>query len=436
MSIPQAWLHTPKVETYNDLISQRRKNTIPDPSYDLDCDGVVGAHDLVLASKFDFDKDGKLNSQERENALKAISQGYANQFVWGCESSGLNRSFRLIQKRGKVIVNEDFWKVRETYPDLPTDKKKSTKSQLENKRKDEAKEEAKKNEKRLNTVTNREISLDNFLCKEHYVESPAYSSIKEKREIEKKNARVRAGLSYEPKDLKDNDIAFSYNQKPQNTSFSDMKSTRKAEIIKQLNRTADLNHQTFYDKIENQKQYTGIKGRNIKDSINERRKFDVDHFEKIFGNYALGIHGKELPKYELNTQKLLNHDYPITNSQGENYDNPFINYNKEYHKIIHKKDEITKKPTQISHEIININNKSKVNSKFSTFHSNFMPNSVKLQETYHERLKLIKGKNYEKKKFKLFNNYDTTPPITQRLLLKNYSPGSKFKSITSTGFSR
>ncbi|OMJ91605.1 hypothetical protein SteCoe_5866 [Stentor coeruleus] len=436
MSIPQAWLHTPKVETRSELIIQRRLNSIPDPSFDLDGDGAVGAHDLVLASKFDCDKDGKLNSQERENALKAISQGYANQFVWGCESSGLNRSFRLVQKRGKVIIDEDFGKVRETYPDLPVDNKKSTKSRLENKRKDEAKEEAKKNEKRLNTVTNMELSLDNFLCKENYVERPAYSSVREKREIEKKNARVRAGLSYEPKDLKDNDIAFSYNQNPQNISFSDMKSTRRTELVNQLNNTADYTHQTFYEKIEKEKQYIGTEGRHLKDAINERRKYDVGHFERTFGNYALGIHGKELPKYEENTQELLKHDPMVTRSQSQNYDNPFTSYNKEHHKIEPKKDEITKKPTQILHDKIDIDNKNKLNSKFSTYHSNFMPHSARSQETYQERLKLIKGNNGEKKQFRFLSNYDITPPITQRLLFKNYSPGSKFKSITSTGFSK
>ena len=45
--------------TRSELIKIRRKERIPDPSYDLDQDGYVGNVDLVLSKRFDVDNDGK-----------------------------------------------------------------------------------------------------------------------------------------------------------------------------------------------------------------------------------------------------------------------------------------------------------------------------------------------------------------------------------------
>jgi hypothetical protein len=45
---------------------------MPDISFDLDGDGYVGNKDYVLAKVFDKDGDGKLNAEERKNALEAI----------------------------------------------------------------------------------------------------------------------------------------------------------------------------------------------------------------------------------------------------------------------------------------------------------------------------------------------------------------------------
>lgn len=43
-------------------LQQRRKaEAIPHISNDLDCDGIVGARDIVISKYFDLDRDGKLN---------------------------------------------------------------------------------------------------------------------------------------------------------------------------------------------------------------------------------------------------------------------------------------------------------------------------------------------------------------------------------------
>ena len=63
---------------------------IPHISNDLDGDGFVGNKDLVIAKHFDKDNDGRLNTAEKANAMKAIQEGFENQFVWGVEKSGVN----------------------------------------------------------------------------------------------------------------------------------------------------------------------------------------------------------------------------------------------------------------------------------------------------------------------------------------------------------
>lgn len=93
---------------------------IPHISYDLDGDGIVGVRDLVVASRFDEDRDGQLNPQEREKALKALREdNYEDNFEWGVEQSGANSEIRIFQKRGQIIKGEDFTVLKRTYPEHP-----------------------------------------------------------------------------------------------------------------------------------------------------------------------------------------------------------------------------------------------------------------------------------------------------------------------------
>lgn len=58
--------------TMTELTQKRQQQRMPDMSYDLDGDGYVGNRDFVLSKVFDKDGDGRLNSEERRNALDAI----------------------------------------------------------------------------------------------------------------------------------------------------------------------------------------------------------------------------------------------------------------------------------------------------------------------------------------------------------------------------
>ena len=68
---------------------------MPHPSFDLDGDGYVSLKDLFLAKQFDKDKDGRLNSQERQAAESALKEGYDKKFMFGLDRMGTGMmSFR------------------------------------------------------------------------------------------------------------------------------------------------------------------------------------------------------------------------------------------------------------------------------------------------------------------------------------------------------
>ena len=68
------------------LLELRKKENIPDISYDLDGDGYVGNRDYVLSKRFDIDGDGKLNPTEKKKALEAINNGIEKEYVWNLEN--------------------------------------------------------------------------------------------------------------------------------------------------------------------------------------------------------------------------------------------------------------------------------------------------------------------------------------------------------------
>lgn len=126
LEIPQWWSKpdTKEVEkkTRTKLLQVRKQDAIPHLTFDLDGDGIVGGRDLVIAKHFDKDMDGRLNTAEKANAIKAIAEGFENKFIWGIEQSGPNAMHRLLQKRGQFVNCEDFAVVGSTYPTHPLTK--------------------------------------------------------------------------------------------------------------------------------------------------------------------------------------------------------------------------------------------------------------------------------------------------------------------------
>ena len=74
-----------------DLKATRYRESIPDPTFDVDGDGQVSQRDYFLAKHFDKDKDGKLNAEELATARKALKEGYESKFLFGLEA-GANRA--------------------------------------------------------------------------------------------------------------------------------------------------------------------------------------------------------------------------------------------------------------------------------------------------------------------------------------------------------
>lgn len=158
--IPKNWLTPVKYSTRTELLENRKKENLPDISFDLDGDGIVSGKDYCIGKRFDLDKDGKLNIEEKANAVAAINAGIEGQFIWGCESSGINRSFRIMQKRGNVILNEEFHSVQSTYPQFPLPshtKKVKSKNEMLDLRKNEIKLQAKYYEEKIQKEYRKEV---------------------------------------------------------------------------------------------------------------------------------------------------------------------------------------------------------------------------------------------------------------------------------------
>ena len=158
--------------TRTKLLQLRKKENIPDISYDLDGDGYVGGRDYVLSKRFDLDGDGKLNDTEKKNALEAIKNGVEREYVWNLENQGGKRAFRILQKRGKIIDAENFIPLQESYPKHPIsfrDPKNGihTLNELKEYRKNKTKEEINEKVKKFQ----KENALFIFLHKKksHYI---------------------------------------------------------------------------------------------------------------------------------------------------------------------------------------------------------------------------------------------------------------------------
>eukprot|EP00163_Fabomonas_tropica_P005366 TRINITY_DN14891_c0_g1_i1.p1 TRINITY_DN14891_c0_g1~~TRINITY_DN14891_c0_g1_i1.p1 ORF type:complete len:585 (+),score=101.71 TRINITY_DN14891_c0_g1_i1:110-1756(+) len=73
---PIDWQRASHVRTKTALDRERKQGLAPHPSYDIDGDGVVSAYDFFIASKFDWDRDGRLNTAERRNVDDALAHGF------------------------------------------------------------------------------------------------------------------------------------------------------------------------------------------------------------------------------------------------------------------------------------------------------------------------------------------------------------------------
>ena len=297
--------------TRTKLLERRKKERIPDISYDLDGDGFVGGRDYVLSKRYDVDGDGKLNEIERKNALEGIQNGVEKEYVWNLENQGGKRKFRILQKRGKIIDAEDFIPLQDTYPKHPISFKEpkngiKTLSELKEYRYQKTKDEI--TEKMRIFEKNHPFKI---VQESYHLENknqPLYHSINEIKDKLHRDARIKAGLSEKETDIKitDKDPTLAYVYSPKHKVKGDIRKDLLQEskdisnILtsrKHLNDTERLKirEDEIFDKLYHKEDgftYTKLK---------EQRRLKQNEYNlKTFADHPKGVHGHELPKFSAN----------------------------------------------------------------------------------------------------------------------------------------
>ena len=297
--------------TRSKLLERRKLEKIPDISYDLDGDGYVGGRDCVLSKRFDIDGDGKLNEQEKKNALEAIKNGVEKEYVWNLENQGGKRAFRILQKRGKIIDAEDFIPLQDTYPKHPLSSVVPkngiyTLSGLKEFRNKQTRDEI--NKKMDLWEKNHPLRL----ITESYVmdskKKPLFTSMSQIKDKLHREARLKVGLNEVETDIKitDKDPTLAYVYSPKHKVKEDIRKDilKEGEIIskiltskKHYNDTERLNmrEDEIFNKLyqkEDGLTYTKLK---------EERRLKLNEYNmKTFAEHPKGVHGHELPKFSAN----------------------------------------------------------------------------------------------------------------------------------------
>lgn len=109
-------------KTATKLSLQRKLDKRPDATFDLTGDGNVSQREFFVASKFDKDRDGKLNADEKKAALDALKDGsFERTYVFGLERAGaqtvgnatLQAFTKIVQKGGAVGRADELYQSAE-----------------------------------------------------------------------------------------------------------------------------------------------------------------------------------------------------------------------------------------------------------------------------------------------------------------------------------
>ncbi|KAF4720705.1 hypothetical protein FOZ63_004601 [Perkinsus olseni] len=190
------WEKEPKYRTKSEMLHQRRANLIPDISYDVDGDGVIGARDYFIAKNFDEDRDGRLNQKERQRCMEALSKGWLDRFSFGHDQAGAKRPFAVQQRRGKIFTQDSSFELGETYPAHPISKVipfHHTKTELALDRRNEMKNAASQLYDRWERK-NPAMVAEQPPSKDNYVAHPKITHIGERAAADNEASRVCAGL--------------------------------------------------------------------------------------------------------------------------------------------------------------------------------------------------------------------------------------------------
>ena len=299
--------------TRTELLQIRKKEKIPDISYDLDKDGYVGGRDYVISKRFDIDNDGKLNEQEKRAAYEGIANNIEENYIWNVDNRGYTRRFRLMQKRGKIIDAEDFWPIRETYPIHPMTNIKphcATLTELKQLRKQEninqinkiISDYENKNPNKLLSSLNNDIGNDE---EKFNSLKPLHSSMEQIKNERIKNARIKCGLEPEMSDLRDlkKHPGLQYVYNPIFKTKKEINEAYKKENLEESKKLSNINHKSDIERLNEREDEIFAKLYSDKERLtytkikNQKKKEINDYNIKTFSHQALGVHGHELPKF-------------------------------------------------------------------------------------------------------------------------------------------
>ena len=299
--------------TQTELIAKRKKEKIPDISYDLDKDGYVGGRDFVIAKRFDVDNDGKLNEKEKKAAYEGIMNNVEENYLWNIDKLGGVRPLRLLQKRGKFIDAEDFLPIRDTYPIHPITKnlpRCATYTELRHLRKKENVQNI--NQKMAEWEKTHPTKFFNGQVEDlnkNKKPPPKFTSVRQIKEEKNRNERINCGLNPETTDNRNNIIkppSLEYIYNPKHKTKGEIDDDFHKENLSESKKLASKKHKTDVERLyeredeifsnlysnEERKTYTKIK---------EQKKKETNDFNiKTFSKQTIGVHGHELPKFSEN----------------------------------------------------------------------------------------------------------------------------------------
>ena len=302
VKLPPGWNYAPSKLTQKTLLEQRKKGNLPDISFDLDRDNIVSGEDLVIGKRFDLDKDGRLNTSERKAADEAVKNGIADKFVWGIEQAAPTRPYRIMQKRGQIVDAEDFSKVAETYPPKPrsTTPPIKTYAQLQAVRAQERLQSLKTYREDWDKRHPQQLIPE---TQEYRKSTLPYRTYSEKRDIERKDMRVKAGLSPTCKDISERkDPGLNYVPLPRYRSKSQMRTVKQTETLQDY---ATKQNQSFISSDQRLQLREDelllppnpVPGKTHIQLKEKLKKDTIDHHKTVFSTVKVGIHGSELPKF-------------------------------------------------------------------------------------------------------------------------------------------
>eukprot|EP00742_Colponemidia_sp_Colp-10_P005843 GILJ01006250.1.p1 GENE.GILJ01006250.1~~GILJ01006250.1.p1 ORF type:complete len:662 (-),score=69.28 GILJ01006250.1:97-2082(-) len=293
------------------LLQKRKQDMLPHISMDLDGDGVVGPRDLVIGTLFDVDRDGKLNDQERAAALEAIRQGVENKFSWNHEQAGAKRTYRLMQRRGKILIADDYTELTETYPRHPmsdTVPSHSTRTDLLEDRKSKCVQEIQDKTASWDAL-HPQMLEDRYVQREDWVPCPRHPTQSAKVAEANMQARVAAGLESKTTDInahRPHTPTLNWNTSPTHNSRLELLQARKQQLQTDMETAAAETERVFNTTKErrNANEEEKLRARENQAEGKTKTKLEQErrHAERLFNeqNFAkitFGVHGKELPAF-------------------------------------------------------------------------------------------------------------------------------------------